>query len=186
MPVPALVPLPPQRRAAIDHQAVPGQQRTLGSCPGLNAGACAARVPVIAADGPQAAEAQSSGVVYATDGRRLYVAVACDSWKARHIAASGRMAVTIPARRGGLLSLLSPSRPPPSASPAWRSSTRSARWRTGAVPEQVASVLPSERQASSRIIEILPEGQFMVCGLGVSLTQMRSRPRVPVGAYQRG
>jgi hypothetical protein len=54
------------------------------------------------------------------------------------------------------------------------------------VPEQVASVLPSERQASSRIIEILPEGQFMVCGLGVSLTQMRSRPRVPVGAYQRG
>ena len=38
-----------------------------------------------------AGEPRSSGVVYATDGRRLYVAVAADSWKARHIAASGRL-----------------------------------------------------------------------------------------------
>ncbi len=37
-------------------------------------------------------EPRSSGVVYATAGRRLYVAVASDSWKARHIAASGRVA----------------------------------------------------------------------------------------------
>src|SRR5215467_11578397 len=37
-------------------------------------------------------EPRSSGVVYATAGRRLYAAVAADSWKARHIAASGRVA----------------------------------------------------------------------------------------------
>src|SRR5215831_17491132 len=77
-----------------------------------------------------AGEPRSSGVVYAADGRRLYVAVASDSWKARHIAASGRVAVTVPVRRGGLLSLLSPSRPPPSASTARRPSVRPARWRT--------------------------------------------------------
>src|SRR6266540_114942 len=35
-----------------------------------------------------AGEPRSSGVVYKTVGRRLYVAVAPDSWKARHIAAS--------------------------------------------------------------------------------------------------
>ena len=50
-------------------------------------------------------------MVYAADGRRLYVAVASDSWKARHIAASGRVAVTVPVRRGGLLSLLFPIPP---------------------------------------------------------------------------
>src|SRR5687767_14938498 len=49
---------------------------------------------------------RSSGVVYAVAGRRLYVAVAPDSWKARHLAPSGRVAVTVPVRRGGVLSLL--------------------------------------------------------------------------------
>jgi hypothetical protein len=47
-----------------------------------------------------AGKPRSSGVVYATDGRRLYAAVASDSWKARHIAASGRVAVSAPARPG--------------------------------------------------------------------------------------
>jgi hypothetical protein len=135
-------------------------------------------------------EPRSSGVVYATDGRRLYVAVAADSWKARHIAASGRVAVTVPVRRGGLLSLLFPI-PPATVSfhgtavvhPAGPVADR-------AVPGQLASLLPPERQALSRIIEILPEGRFMVYGLGVSLTRMRSpdaaRARVAVGTQERG
>jgi hypothetical protein len=132
-----------------------------------------------------AGEPRSSGVVYATDGGRLYVAVASDSWKARHIAASGRVAVTVPVRRGGLLSLLFPI-PPATVSfhgtavvhPAGPVADR-------AVPEQLASLLPPERQAMSCILEIRPEGQFMVYGLGVSLARMRSpaaaRARVPVG-----
>jgi len=37
-------------------------------------------------------EPRCSGVVYRTIGRRLYVAVAPDSWKAKHVAASGRVA----------------------------------------------------------------------------------------------
>src|SRR6266545_3790792 len=56
-------------------------------------------------------EARSSGVVYKAVGRRLYVAVALDSWKAKHVAASGRVAVTVPVRRGGLLSLVAPIPP---------------------------------------------------------------------------
>ena len=53
---------------------------------------------------------RASGVVYKTLGRRMYVAVAPDSWKARHIAASGEVSVTVPVRRGGILSLVAPSR----------------------------------------------------------------------------
>ncbi|HYA53223.1 MAG TPA: pyridoxamine 5'-phosphate oxidase family protein [Streptosporangiaceae bacterium] len=137
-----------------------------------------------------AGEPRSSGVVYATDGGRLYVAVASDSWKARHIAASGRVAVTVPVRRGGLLSLLFPI-PPATISfhgtavvhPAGPVADR-------AVPEHLASLLPSERQATSCILEIVPEGQFMIYGLGVSLARMRSpaaaRAHVPVGLPGRG
>jgi Pyridoxamine 5'-phosphate oxidase len=137
-----------------------------------------------------AGEPRSSGVVYAADGRRLYVAVASDSWKARHIAASGRVAVTVPVRRGGVLSLLFPI-PPATVSfcgtaivqPAGPVADRAA-------PEQLASLLPPERQASSCILEIVPEGQFVIYGLGVSLKRMRSpasaRARVPVGTRQCG
>src|SRR5512133_3348219 len=55
-----------------------------------------------------AGEPRSSGVVYKTVGQRLYVATGPDGWKARHIAANGRVAVTVPVRRGGVLSLVLP------------------------------------------------------------------------------
>src|SRR5512132_2425671 len=56
----------------------------------------------------QSGEPRSSGVVYKVVGRRLYVVVGAESWKARHISASGRVAVTVPVRRGGFLSLVIP------------------------------------------------------------------------------
>ena len=74
-----------------------------------------------------AGEPRSSGILYKTIGRRLYVAVAPDSWKARHVAASGRVAMTVPVRRGGLLSLVTPIRRQPSVSTPTRSSTRPTR-----------------------------------------------------------
>lgn len=51
-------------------------------------------------------EPRSSGVVYGTVSRRLYTAVAADSWKARHIGASKQVSVTVPVRRGGVLALV--------------------------------------------------------------------------------
>ena len=137
-----------------------------------------------------AGEPRSSGVVYAADGGRLYVAVASDSWKARHIAASGRVSVTVPVRRGGLLSLLFPI-PPAAVSFHGTAVVHPAGPVAGhAVPERLTSLLPSERRASSCLVEIVPEGQFLVYGLGVSLTRMRSpaaaRARVPVGTQERG
>jgi hypothetical protein len=123
-------------------------------------------------------------VVYKTVGQRLYVATAPDSWKARHIATSGRVAVTVPVRRGGLLSLLAPI-PPATVSfhgtaivhPADSPQVRP-------LLKELASLLPQERQASAAVIEVIPEGRFVTYGVGVSLTRMRdpaaARARVPV------
>jgi hypothetical protein len=131
-----------------------------------------------------AGEPRSSGVVYKTVGRRLYIAVAPDSWKARHIAGNGRVAVTVPVRRGGVLSLVLPIPPAtisfhasavvyPAASPQARR-----------LLKELASLLPHERQASAAVIEVVPEGPFVTYGIGVSLTQMRdpaaARARVPM------
>src|SRR5438094_7712795 len=55
-----------------------------------------------------AGEPRSSGIVYKTVGSRLYLVVAAESWKAKHIAARGEVAVTVPIRRGGVLSLALP------------------------------------------------------------------------------
>ncbi|HSK98156.1 MAG TPA: pyridoxamine 5'-phosphate oxidase family protein, partial [Euzebyales bacterium] len=47
---------------------------------------------------------RSAGVMYKAIGQKLYIVTGADSWKARHIAADGRVAVTVPVRRGGILS----------------------------------------------------------------------------------
>ncbi len=118
-------------------------------------------------------EPRSSGVVYKTVGRRMYVAVAPDSWKAKQVAASGRVAVTVPVRRGGILSLVLPIPPAtisfhgtaivyPAGSPKVR-----------ALLKELGSLLPAERRNSAQLIEILPEGEFLTYALGVPLRKMR-------------
>ena len=128
---------------------------------------------------------RSSGVVYALVGRRMFVAVADDSWKAKHIKASGRVAVTVPVRRGGIMSLLLPI-PPATVSFHASAIVHPASSLEGSpLSKELAPLLPPERRISSRIIEIQPVGHFLTYGLGVSLMQMRSptlaRGRAPVG-----
>jgi Pyridoxamine 5'-phosphate oxidase len=129
-------------------------------------------------------EPRSSGLVYKTIEGRLYVAVAPDSWKAKHVAASGRVAVTVPVRRGGILSLVAPIPPAtisfhgaaivhPAGSPQARSCLT-----------ELASRIPKERRASGSVIEVVPEGEFLTYALGVPLRKMRdpaaAQARVPV------
>jgi hypothetical protein len=131
-----------------------------------------------------AGEPRSSGVVYKAAGRRLVVAVAPGSWKAQHVAADGRVAVTVPVRRGGILSLVAPIPPAtisfhgtavvhPAGSPQARS-----------LLEELGSLVPAERRASASVIEIIPVGAFRTFGLGVSLRTMlnpaAAQARVPV------
>ncbi|HEX6262197.1 MAG TPA: pyridoxamine 5'-phosphate oxidase family protein [Actinomycetota bacterium] len=129
-------------------------------------------------------EPRSSGVVYKTLGRRLYVATAVDSWKARHIAAGGRVSVTVPVRRGGLLSLVVPI-PPATVSFHGTALVHPAGApEVASILEELGSLLPRERRDSAAIIEIEPEGTFVTYGVGVSLTKMRdpaaARARTPV------
>ena len=129
-------------------------------------------------------EPRSSGVVYARAGKRRYAVVAADSWKARHIAASGKVAVTVPVRRGGLLSLLLPIPPATISFHAAAIVHPAGPVASGAVPARLTSLLPAERRDKSCVIEIVPEGWFVTYGIGVSLLKMRdtsaARARLPV------
>ena len=126
---------------------------------------------------------RSSGVVYMMSGDRMYVVVAEDSWKARHITADGRVAVTVPIRRGGLLSLLFPIPPATVSFPAV-AVVHTADVLTG-LPG-LARLVPPERRSHCAVLEIRPTGHFVTYGLGVPLRRMRdpaaSRARVPIGA----
>jgi Pyridoxamine 5'-phosphate oxidase len=127
---------------------------------------------------------RSSGVMYKAQGHRLYVVVAPESWKARHIALHENVAMTVPVRRGGLLSLLFP------IPPATISFHGTALVHAGDLPqvdgivEQLGDLLPAERRSSSSILEITPEGSFVTYGIDVALNAMRdpklARARVPV------
>jgi hypothetical protein len=130
---------------------------------------------------------RSSGVVYTTVDRRLFVVVGRNSWKARHIALSGRVAMTVTVRRGGVLSLLFPI--PPAAisfegtAIVYQPETRQTA-NTPEALEKLAPMLPPYRREEVAIIEIVPEGYFLTYGIDVSLMQMRdptlASARVPV------
>ncbi|HSK90812.1 MAG TPA: pyridoxamine 5'-phosphate oxidase family protein [Euzebyales bacterium] len=136
-----------------------------------------------------AGEPRASGVVYKAIGRRLYVATDPDSWKARHIAHSGRVAMTVPVRRGGLLSLVAP------IPPATISFHGSANVHPADAPEvrplldELKALLPDERRQHAVVIEVTPEDTFLTYGIGVALNQMRdpaaAGARVAVGQGAR-
>lgn len=129
-------------------------------------------------------EPRTSGVVYATLGHDLYVAVAPDSWKARYISIDGRVSMTVPVRRGGPLSLMAPI---PPATITFRG--RAEVFPAGApelapVVREFGSLLPKERRDEAALVRIRPEGTFVTYGVGVPLRRMRdtvaARARVPV------
>ena len=128
---------------------------------------------------------RTSAVVFKAAGRQLYVAVAPDSWKARHIASDNRVSMTVLVRRGGLLSLMLPI-PPATITFHGRAQVHPADApEVGPLLAQLGSLLPPERAISSCLIEITPEGDFLTYGIGTPLLAMRTparaRARIPVG-----
>ncbi len=106
-----------------------------------------------------AGEPRSSGVVYRTLGRRLYVAVAPDSWKARHVAVDGRVSLTVPVHRGGVLALMMPI-PPATVSFHGRAIVHPAGSpEVGPLLEELGSLLPAERADLSRHHRDRPRGR---------------------------
>ncbi|MEU4689930.1 pyridoxamine 5'-phosphate oxidase family protein [Actinoplanes sp. NPDC023714] len=124
---------------------------------------------------------RSSGVVYTVSGDRMYVVVAESSWKARHIRDEGLIAVTVPVRRGGLLSLLTPIPPATVSFPAVATIHPAAL--LDDIP-RLATLVPPQRRSGCAVLEIRPNGHFVTYGIGVPLLRMRdpqrSRARVPV------
>jgi hypothetical protein len=129
-------------------------------------------------------EPRSSGVVYGVVDRKLYLAVATDGWKARQIVTGQEIAVTVPVRRGGLLSLLVPIPPATITFRATATVHPAGSLDVRSVSKELARLVPEERKEGSVIIELAPEGRFLTYGIGVSLMAMRdpalARARVPV------
>lgn len=115
---------------------------------------------------------RSSGVVYGVADRRLFVAVAADGWKARLIANGDEVAVTVPVRRGGILALLVPI-PPATITFHARATVHAAgSLDIGSVSKDLEKLVPETRKAGSCVLELVPEGQFLTYGIGVSLMAM--------------
>lgn len=115
---------------------------------------------------------RASGVMCAAVGHRLYVVTAADSWKARQISNGDEVAVTVPIRRGGLLSLVAPI-PPATVSFHARATVHPVgSVSIEKVPKKLASQLPKERRSAGRLLELAPKGNFLTYGLGVSLQDM--------------
>ena len=119
-----------------------------------------------------AGEPRSSGVVYAAEGRHLYLAVAPDSWKARQITDSMQVAVTVPVRRGGVLSLLLPIPPATISFHAQAIVHPAGSLDLSSASKKLLSLLPKDRRAAT-VLELVPEGTFLTYGIRVSLMEMR-------------
>jgi len=105
-------------------------------------------------------------------GHRVYVVTAADSWKARQISTGDEVAVTVPIRRGGLLSLVAPIPPATVSFHAKATVHPAGSVSIGKVPKKLASQLPKERRSAGCLLELAPEGNFLTYGLGVSLRDM--------------
>ncbi|MGW7681610.1 hypothetical protein ACWGID_12765 [Kribbella sp. NPDC054772] len=127
---------------------------------------------------------RSSGVVYTAGHGRLYVAVAPHSWKALHIPAIGQVAVTVPIRRGGLLALLFPIPPATISFHGWAVVHPQGAPDVNSLSPALARLVPAERLADCRIVEISPEGEFLTYGIGIPLRKLRNpaaaRAHIPV------
>jgi hypothetical protein len=118
-----------------------------------------------------AGKPRASGVMCAAVGRHLYVVTAPDSWKARQISDGDEVAVTVPIRRGGVLSLVAPI-PPATVSFHARATVHPASSVSiESVSKKLASLLPQERRTGC-LLELAPDGTFLTYGVGVSLQDM--------------
>ena len=129
-------------------------------------------------------EPRSSGVVFAADARKVYVAVDPAGWKARQIRDGSVVSLTVTVRRGGLLALIFPI---PPATITFRARVHVRRFRDldgDSLPRSLAKLVPADRTTNAVLFELEPVGRFVTYGLGVSLMEMRdpaaSRALVPV------
>lgn len=127
---------------------------------------------------------RATGVMYATAERLLYVATDPHSWKARSLSTGDQVAVTVPIRRGGPLALIAPIPPATITFHARVTVYPPGSVDLAAISKKLASYQPSER-ATTTLLELAPEDEFLTYGLGVSLAHMAkpstAQAHVPIG-----
>lgn len=132
-----------------------------------------------------AGEPRSSGVVYKSADKRLYVVVARTSWKARHIAANSHVSVTVPVRRGGIIALVAPIPPATISFHAKALVHPAGSVKTESLSKQLESLVSADRRDAAVLIELIPEGRFVTYGIGISLMDMQkpelAEAVVPIG-----
>lgn len=126
---------------------------------------------------------RSSGVIYGVAGRAVVV-VAAFSWKSRHIADGGEVAITVPVRRGGLLSLVAPIPPATISFHACVARHAPGELPRASLPPKLVKGLPKDRRDNVTVLHLHPVGEFLTYGIGVPLMAMRdpakALARVPV------
>lgn len=115
-------------------------------------------------------EPRCSGVLFAAEGHRLYVVTAAGSWKARQIQDGSEVALTVPVRRGGLLSLVAPV---PPATISFRATVaRPPAMAFESAPAKLRKLVPPARRADAVVFILTPRGRFLTYGVGVPLLRM--------------
>jgi len=130
-------------------------------------------------------EARTVGIVYIVDNQKLYIGTDKKAWKVRHISTNPHVSLTIPiAKRIPFLPWIKI----PAATITFSGTARILE--TQEVPPGVLQavyrdVVKDEQQmATSCLIEVTPQTDFITYGVGLPLMQMRypekARGRVPV------
>lgn len=130
-------------------------------------------------------EGRTVGVTPAVDGDDVWFAATETDWKVAHVRHQPEVSVTVPVRRGGLLTLVAPI---PPATVTFRA--RAQVVAPGDAPERVRRRLlrgltePDDARGAVVMVRLTPRGDFVTYGLGVPLRVMvdteRARGRVPV------
>ncbi len=107
---------------------------------------------------------------------------------ARHVGTSGWVSVTVPVRRGWILSLTLPIPPATITLRGTAIVHQTGFPETDALLKGLGCLIPAGRRAAGWVIEIVSEGEFLTYALGVPLRQMSNPAASParVPAAQGG
>jgi Pyridoxamine 5'-phosphate oxidase len=130
-------------------------------------------------------QGRSVGVTPAVHGDDLWFAATETDWKVTHLRHQPEVSVTVPVRRGGVLTLVAPIPPATVTVPATAQVLP-----VGDAPDDVRRRLlrgltePDAERGDVVMVRLTPHGDFVTYGLGVPLRVMadteRARGRVPV------
>jgi len=131
-------------------------------------------------------EARTAGIVYAVDGRSLVFPSDADAWKVRHISGNPHVSMTIPvAKRIPFLPFIKI----PAATITFKGEAEILE--VSEIDEPIMAKIfrgldvDEDKLAGTRIVRIVPRGDFVTYGIAMPLMQMRdtekARGRAPCG-----